>query len=163
MESGRKTDDEEGDEADDERDPAAEDAGSNMPRQRRPLPVWLAEAFKSRLADANQRGANGLPKLYAVNQTFWFPQPSTYFLLRQPQLSPPLLYNPRFFLWDPAVLCLNGIPCPQCQHRLYHHGHISKPGRCVDFEATFWMIGYRYHCHDCTNPRTGKRTITFRS
>ena len=72
-------DEEEGDEADDERDPAAEDAGSNKPRQRRPPPVWLAEAFKPRLPDANQRDANGLPKLYAVNQTFWFLQPSTYF------------------------------------------------------------------------------------
>ena len=54
-------DEEEEDEADDERDPAAEDAGSNKPRQRHPLPVWLAEAFKPCLPDANQRDANGLP------------------------------------------------------------------------------------------------------
>jgi len=156
-------DEEEEDEADDERDPAAEDAGSNKPRQRHPLPVWLAEAFKPRLPDANQRDANGLPKVCAVNQTCWFPQPSTYFLLQQPQLSLPLLYNPHLFLWDPAVLCLNGIPCPWCQHRLYCHCHISQPRRRVDFEATFWMIGYRYCCHNSSNPRTGKCMITFRS
>jgi len=82
--------------------------------------------------------------------TFFFDNPSFHRL-------------PRFFLWDPAVLCLNGIPCPRCQHRRTATAISPSQDGVWISRQTFWMIGYRYHCHDCTNPRTGKRTITFRS
>lgn len=37
--------------------------------RRRPLPTWLADAFKLRMEEAN---VNGLPKLYTVHQIFDF-------------------------------------------------------------------------------------------
>lgn len=148
----------------DEQDPVT-NLGSveGKSRRRRSLPTWLADVFKVRVAEANDRDANGLPKLYAVDQTFWFPQRSTSFLLRQPQLTPQMLYNPRFFLWDPLALCRDGIPCPHCQHRLYRHSPISRPRRCIDFDSTFWMIGFRYRCLNCLHPKSQKKTVTFRS
>ncbi|XP_006457870.1 hypothetical protein AGABI2DRAFT_215844 [Agaricus bisporus var. bisporus H97] len=29
--------------------------------------------------------------------------------------------------------------------------------------SIFWMIGYRYHCPNCKNPKSQKKTVTFRS
>lgn len=154
----------EGDECDDEEDPSAENAGNSSKKspQRRALPIWLVEAFKVRLANASQRDQDGWPKLYAIDQTFWFLHRSTYSFLQQ-NASPQLLYNPCFFLWDLEALCSQGIPCPNCHHRLYRHTHISRPHRCVDIDSTFWIIGYRYRCPNCVHAKSGKHTVTFRS
>ena len=109
------------------------------------------------------RDAKGRPPLYAVHCTFWFPQHSTFFFLDRNNPPPPQkLFNPRFFLWDPEVLC-SGIPCPNCRTPLQRHQPISRPRRCVDFNSTFWIIGYRYRCGRCLHPKSGKRTVTFRS
>ena len=83
---------------------------------RRPLPSWLLKPFKARVAESGHqyRNAAGLPPLYALHQTFWFPQPSTYFLIMKGS-TPQQIFNPLFFLWDPEALCPSGIPCPNCQ------------------------------------------------
>lgn len=148
--------------------PQDEDEGSgtaSKPHRRRMLPPWLLDAFKARLAEAGPRDSQGLPSLYATQHTFWFPSPSTFFLLRQRNISPPQLFNPRFFLWDPQPLCPHGrIPCPNlCGSALIRHGAISHPRRCIDSNSTFWIIGYRYRCPSCIHPNSGKKTITFRS
>src|SRR6266498_4690591 len=72
-----------GDECNDEEDPSAEDAGnsSKKPPQCRALPIWLVEAFKMRIANASQQDQDGWPKLYAIDQTFWFLHCSTYSFL----------------------------------------------------------------------------------
>jgi hypothetical protein len=131
---------------------------------RRPLPPWLLESFKARVAESSSqyRDTAGLPPLYAQHQTFWFPQPSTYFLIKKGS-TPQQLFNPRFFLWDPEALCPNGIPCPNCRRVLHRHQAISQPRRCVGIDQTFWIIGYRYRCRNCVHPKTKKKTITFRS
>ena len=159
-------DETEGDEGDDEGDPSQVPAGpSERPQTRRRLPEWLLSQFRMKLAECgpNFRDVHGLPPLYASGNTFWFPQPSTFFLLKHDNPSPDKLYNPRFFLWDPEPLCCGGIPCPNCRHRLHRHGHISRPRRIVDVNSTFWMIGYRYRCPTCVHPKTGKRTVTYHS
>jgi len=94
-------------------------------QERFALPPWLADAFKARLEEANSRGGDGLPKLYSVQKTFWFPQQSSYFLLRRTSLSPQDLYNPHFFLWDPECLLVEGIGCLKCGVKLHHHGYAS--------------------------------------
>ena len=131
-------------------------------RQRRPFPVWLMDRFNARREELKSRDANGLPPLYSHDETFWFPQKSTFFFLQQQSCSPPQLYNPRFFLWDPECLC-DRIPCPNCKQPLQRHGEILHPRRCVSLDSTFWIIGYRYRCGNCFHPRTNKRTVTFRS
>ena len=69
-------------------------AGKAKP-SRRPLPPWLLEPFKARVAESSSqyRDAAGLPPLYALHQTFWFPQPSTYFLIKKGS-TPQQLFNP---------------------------------------------------------------------
>jgi hypothetical protein len=120
-------DDGDADEDDDEIDPAADDTENTSAKRcsRRPLPCWLMSIFKTRLVDASQRDGDRKPRLYAIERTFWFPQPSPHFLLMQNNVSPQLLFNPRFFLWDPEVLCPQGIPCPHCRHQLYRHATIQ--------------------------------------
>ena len=60
-----------------------------------PLPPWLLEPFKAQVAESSSqyRDAAGLPPLYAQHQTFWFPQPSTYFLIKKSSM-PQQLFNP---------------------------------------------------------------------
>src|SRR6266487_470988 len=141
----------------------ANHANSTTPLK--PLPTWLKSAFDLKVKESacGIRGPDGLPPLYSKQKTFWFPRPSNYFLLHGNTVSPQVLYNPRFFLWDPAALCPGGIPCPNCHVVLRPHGYIGHPRRCVDVNGTFWMIGYRYRCPTCTHPKSGKSTVTFRS
>ena len=136
-------------------------AGKAKP-SRRPLPPWLLEPFKARVTESSSqyRDAAGLPPLYARHQTFWFPRPSTYFLIKK-GLTPQKLFNPLFFLWDPEALCPDGIPCPNCHWALHRHQAISQPRRCVSIDQTFWIIGYRYRCRNCVHPKTKKTTVTF--
>ncbi|KIK09495.1 hypothetical protein K443DRAFT_127431 [Laccaria amethystina LaAM-08-1] len=150
-----------GDEVEDE--PVCVDSGRNSgSRKRRPLPAWLLQPFKAKIEESKRRDANRLPPLYAELQTFWFPQKATFFILQKPDVSPPDLYNPQFFLWDPEALCSH-IPCPNCQRPLHRHTHISHPRRCVDADSTFWMLGYCYRCRWCINSKSGRNTLTFRS
>jgi hypothetical protein len=152
------------DEDDDERDPADEDLPlpDKPPRIRRPLPPWLLAVFKSRVAECERRDIQGRPPLYAIHKTFWFEQQSTAFLLKESLTSPTVLYNPRFFLWDPKAL-YKDLPCPKCRQILQRHGVVPRPRRCVDMTSEFYIIGYRYRCANCVNPKTKKKTITFRS
>ncbi len=153
---------------DDDGDRAVADAGAqslaNEQRRQsrtRPLPPWLMDAFRAHLEESRERGPDKLPALYRTG-TFWFPQRSSYFLLRSRLPTPQLQYNPRFFLWDP--LSLYNIPCPSCKTCLSRNGPISYPRRVVDLDSAFWIIGYRYRCSVCRNPRTNKvGTVTFRS
>jgi hypothetical protein len=159
MEDGLGHDDDDFIDDDEHHDVGVTNTGS---RERFALPPWLADAFKARLEEANNRGGDGLPKLYSVQKTFWFPQQSSYFLLRGTSLSPQDLYNPRFFLWDPECLLVGGIGCPKCGVKLHRHGYASRPRRVVGLNETFWIIGYRYRCDTCVNI-SGKKTVTFRS
>lgn len=127
------------------------------------LPPWLFSEFKAKVAEADARNDDMLPPLYRDHRTFWFPQPSAFFILNEGHLNPAKLYNPRFFLWDPQVLCPNGIKCPipQCGARLVRHGVLHRPRRCIDECSAFWIIGYRYRCPNCRHPKSGSHTVTF--
>lgn len=153
-----------GDEDEDEHDPEGSDEPANAPAgpARRPLPPWLMEAFQSRLAEFEKKDEQGMPLLYARDRTFWFPQPSPYFVLAEGSVSPAAIYDIRFFAWDPKAL-YKDIPCPYCHNTLHRHSAISRPRRCVDMQSTFYLIGFRYCCRHCRNPKTNKATITFRS
>ena len=137
-------------------------AGTAKPSHRRPLPNWLLEPFKARVSESSSqyRNAAGLPPLYAFHKTFWFPQPSSFFLITKGS-TPQQIFNPLFFLWDPEALCSNGIPCPNCRKALNRHQVISRPRRCVGIDQTFWIIGYQYCCQNCIHPKSKKSTVTF--
>lgn len=72
----------------------------------RDLPTWLEKVFKKHVEASSppNRGPDGLPPLYRDRQ-FWFPNPTTFFLLQDINtLSPQKIYDARFFLWDPECL-----------------------------------------------------------
>ncbi|KAJ3725737.1 hypothetical protein C8R42DRAFT_574618, partial [Lentinula raphanica] len=155
-------------EDDDELYDGVDQNASNTTRPRRnpkPLPEWLEAEFKRCIQASHNRDPNGLPQLYHEHRTFYFPRPATFFTLTRNQRvpSPVELYDYAFFLWDPACLVPDGIPCPNCGTKLTRHGHCERPRRFVDFERTVWVIGYRYKCPTCINKSSGKHTVTFRS
>src|SRR5262249_523808 len=129
---------------------------------RRPLPTWLKTAFNDKMQES-RNCVNGLPPLYCIHRTFWFPRPSTFFLLSKPVVQPPNLFNPRFFLWDPLPLCPNGIRCPNCTKPLRRHCEINRPRRCVDQQEAFFLIGYCYACSSCSANSERRTPVTFRS
>jgi hypothetical protein len=127
--------------------------------RRRPLPDWLMAEFRQKVKESNNRDAQGLPPLYRDFQTFWFPRPSPFFILNKLHVSPQQLMLPRFFLWDPLALCSGGVGCPICGKKLHRDGYVDLPRRCVDFDGSFWIIGYRYRCSSCKN----EKNTVFRS
>ncbi|KAF6759179.1 hypothetical protein DFP72DRAFT_1102402 [Ephemerocybe angulata] len=156
----------EGDENDDEHEQVGEArpeaSQPSTPRIRKPLPNWLMDDFRTCLETLQRRDVNGQFDLYAKERTFWFRREGTWFSLQTSNLSPPRLYAPRFFVWDPLAL-YNQLPCPTCRKALTRHSAMSQPRRCVDLTSTFWIVGFRYRCRHCLHPKTGKRTVTWRS
>lgn len=158
------SDSEEEDEDDSDALDESANAAQKLQGTRRPLPSWINEPFKRLLKESENRDHNHLPPLYSIHKTFYFPSPSTFFLLDVPSLQPHCLYQPQFFLWDPEALCAQGIPCPSCKAPLDRHMAIPRPRRVVTMDSHIWFIGYRYRCRTCINPATGKTgTMTFRS
>ncbi|PPR00790.1 hypothetical protein CVT24_000755 [Panaeolus cyanescens] len=140
--------------------PGTEKAAPRRRHQRSTLPPWLHVLFVHHVAEAQKRNAQGLPLIYD-DGSFWFPQKSIYLILRKSGFPiPSLLYNPRFYLWDP--LSLENIPCPFCKTTLGRFGHIPQPRRIIDFDAPFWIIGFRYRCPSCVT-KSNKRNVTFQS
>jgi hypothetical protein len=151
--------------SEDDGDEEDEEVGGGINgNKRRPFPTWLQNEFKEAVAVSSHRGPDGLPPLYRTN-TFYFPQQSTYFILRNAKMNitPSMLYQYRLFLWDPEALVDGGLPCPICHTKLIRHQHINRPRRFVGIEGTIFMIGYRYRCTCCVNPKSNKCTVTFRS
>ncbi|XP_006454867.1 hypothetical protein AGABI2DRAFT_148226 [Agaricus bisporus var. bisporus H97] len=142
----------EGDDEDEDEDNADDDVeGQSTSQPLRPLPPWLMNAFNERVKEASNRNADD-------RQMFWFQEKATYFILENTShVLPMQLYNPRFFLWDPQAL-YKSLPCPNCARPLHRSQVIPRPRRCVDFHSTFYLIGYRYRCRSCCNPRTGKQS-----
>ncbi|KAF5326444.1 hypothetical protein D9611_000570 [Ephemerocybe angulata] len=130
-------------------------------RNRIPLPEEVKKAFDGHIEECRTRNHLGQPRLYWYNKTFRFPQQATWFSLQKPDLSPQKLYNPAFFLWDPRALVK--IPCPNCSTELQRHTHIERPRRCVSFASTFWIIGFRYRCSQCSRSKPAGKNVTFRS
>jgi hypothetical protein len=137
--------DDDSDEFNDERDPSEDTEDDIRPQHPRwPLPLWLQMAFKGIISQCENRSLDGLPPMYTAHN-FWIQPPSTYFLLQSNELSPPLLYRPHFFVWDPQAL-YKCLPCPNCRKVLHRHSALSRPCRVVDINTSFWLIGYRYRC-----------------
>lgn len=120
-----------------------------VPHARSSHPPWLIAQFQKKLEESNRRSASGLPPLYDHHKTFWFPRPSSFFILAGRNVTPQDLYNVRWFLWDPECLVPDGIRCPNCPSKLTRHGSARLPRRCVDLDESFWIIGYRYICKQC--------------
>ncbi|KAH6891815.1 hypothetical protein BKA70DRAFT_1537223 [Coprinopsis sp. MPI-PUGE-AT-0042] len=64
-------------------------------RHRTPLPEWLQSAFNARIEQCKDRNSEGQPRLYWQHKTFWFPNQSSWFILKNSLPSPQRLFNPR--------------------------------------------------------------------
>ena len=137
---------------------AIEDDGTPLPRGRNSPPPYVMQAFSLHLSYVKSctEGAGNKKKsrVYEKLQSFWMPHSDTFFLLQLPNLTPSLLYNPRFLYWDP-LLFLDHIPCPhaeKCGGKLWRHGYSDHPRRCLEMEEWFWMFCARYRCSSCKDP-----------
>ncbi|KAJ7681120.1 hypothetical protein B0H17DRAFT_943362, partial [Mycena rosella] len=92
------------------------------------------------------------------------PRKSHFFLLnnRKSKPTPKQMYNAHFFYWDPDLLLEDGVKCPDCLQKLERHGY-TRPRRVDDLHDCFYLVGSRHKCTRCTNPKSGKTTITFNS
>ncbi|KAJ3836717.1 hypothetical protein F5878DRAFT_508001, partial [Lentinula raphanica] len=162
-----------GDDDDDDDDTGHNDVlsddntNSNRRRVSNTLPVWLQSEFERCVQNSgpDNRKQDNRPPLYRDSESFYFPRPARFFVLTRNQRvpTPVHLYDYSFFLWDPECLLPAGIPCPNCHTKLHRHGNCKRPRRYVDFEKTVWIIGYRYKCPTCLNPKSKKHTVTFQS
>jgi hypothetical protein len=158
---------------DEEEDPVGEDegddgAGGVRSGGRRDPPRWILAGADRVLDDCRRAarvniGKQKQPRLYAEQQTFWIHPRSISFILDHNVKSPVDVFQVRFFFWDPHCL-VPQLPCPLCRNQLSSSGPLRRPRRCVDLQDSFWLIGWRYRCHHCRNPKTGRTgSATFRS
>jgi hypothetical protein len=107
------------------------------------------------------RNSEGWPHLYWHYKMFWFPNQSSWFMLRTGTPFPQHLFNPHFFLWDP--LCLTKVPCPNCKRELQCHSHIRCPQHVVSFVSMYWIIGFQCKCTKCLRTKAKGQNVTFQS
>ncbi|KAG8937951.1 hypothetical protein FRC03_007736 [Tulasnella sp. 419] len=130
----------------------------------KPWPKWVSDAFEKVKDKYLKNDLSGQPMLYTKYQTFWAPCASPFFILNKTETpTPSSLFHNRFFYWDPEILVQNGLNCPKCSTHLHRHGLHHRPRRVVELEDQFWLIGMRYRCRKCVNPKSGKSTVTFLS
>jgi hypothetical protein len=125
------------------------DGGDNGKHKRIVMPAWLKDVFNKHINDCRERDQSGLPHLYQQG-LFWFPQHSHAFILRDPNLRPEQLLEPRFFLWDPISL-VDSIKCI-CGTSLGRMGQPSTARAMVGLDGISWIIAYRYRCKKCKVP-----------
>ncbi|KAF9522304.1 hypothetical protein CPB83DRAFT_116942 [Crepidotus variabilis] len=161
--AGIGEEDGDGDDDDEKDDELEETEESSTPgrQRRRPLPSWLQAAFTRVLTECDSRDDRNRPPLYS-KRTFWSQPPASYFCLEANPTTPTSLYRPQFFVWDPQAL-YKQLSCPACGQSLIRYSAISRPRRVVDFDSSFWLIGYRYRCRRCHHPKPGKQSVTWRS
>ena len=133
-----------------------EDDSSDLPIGRCPPPPYVMDGF--RVQSELIKSLNNMTKgtnFYSERSSFWLPRKDTFFFFQSPAVSPTLLYNPRFFYWDPLLL-VDHIPCPMsgCSGHLIHHAYTKRPRGVIDLEDRFWLIGYRYRCNACRPVKT---------
>ncbi|EDR06924.1 uncharacterized protein LACBIDRAFT_328290 [Laccaria bicolor S238N-H82] len=149
-----------------ELDPGLEchDEESEEEPQKSPsFPLWFKKALEEKLAIVEKRDSNRTLIFYGTYETFWVPKKAGWFvMIKAKSLEPESLYDFGLFYWDPELLAK--IKCLVCKISwLTRHGLQKIPRRCVGLDKCFWMIGARYKCPTCKNPKTGKHTVTFMS
>ena len=126
------------------------------------FPSLVMEAFHKQIEFLKQvtegQGRASKHLIYDKLKSFWLPQTSSFFNLRQSFLSPDILLIPRFFYWDPLLL-VDHIPCPlssksgdtiiPCSGKLVRHGYCVAPRQIIDLEDSFYLIHVRYRCNEC--------------
>ena len=157
-------DEDDGGEDEDNLDADVDADGSSTKRVPRPLPPSIKTAYEKHLAYLKRTsGSQSKPRLYEIDQTFWLPHKANYFILHgNAKPTPEMLYNHRWFYWDPDYLVDGGLRCPNCSTHLYRHG-FTRPRRVVDLENVFYIIGQRHRCPQCRHPQTNQHSVTFNS
>lgn len=72
-------------------------------------------------------------------------QDTLSFLSSSESLDPTLLYNPRWFYWEPMPL-VEKLCCPLCQSKPGRNGYPARPRRAVGLDEMWYIIGIRYVC-----------------
>ena len=126
-------------------------------------PKWLSDVLKEKLQIVEKRDKLNKYSFYDEHESFWLPQKSNWFkMMKAKILGPELLYEQRWFFWDPMQLTRIQCPRERCNSWLTRHNICKRPRRCVDLNDGFWMIGARYKCPTCKN-KSQKKTVTFMS
>ncbi|SJL12113.1 uncharacterized protein ARMOST_15534 [Armillaria ostoyae] len=85
-----------------------DDEDRDLPSSVRPPPGWLMASFEANLQIVKDsiigHGASTKITIYDWLKSFWLPRIDSFFILQQRDITPSLLYNPRFFYWDPLAL-----------------------------------------------------------
>ncbi|KAF6741348.1 hypothetical protein DFP72DRAFT_1116992 [Ephemerocybe angulata] len=136
-------------------DPDEDNSSDSAPPRRRILSFVMTAFDEHRTAICKHTQLRGplssRTSYYDTLQSFWLPLKHAFFSLNKVQLSPHTMLVPRFFYWDPDLL-VDSITCPRegCMGKLMRHGLLEYPRRIVDLEGSFYMIGARYQCPNCS-------------
>jgi len=126
-------------------------------------PKWFSDVLKEKLQILEKHDKLGKYSFYDEHESFWLPQKSYWFkMMKAKILGPELLYEQRWFFWDPMQLARIQCLRERCNSWLTRHNISKRPCRCVDLNDGFWMISAWYKCPTCKN-KSQKKTVTFMS
>ncbi|KAF5379066.1 hypothetical protein D9615_005940 [Tricholomella constricta] len=77
--------------------------------------------------------------------TFWVHQPEPVITLSRHRFFPPILYQPRVFLWLPHFY-VEKLHCPNCSRGVLEKNGALKPRRITDVDSSFFIVAWAYYC-----------------
>ena len=96
-------------------------------------PKWFSEVLKEKLQIVEKHDKGQKYSFYEEYESFWLPQKSSWFkMMKTKILGPELLYEQRWFFWDPMQLTRIQCPRQRSNSWLTRHNIFKRPRRCVD-------------------------------
>jgi hypothetical protein len=114
------------------------------------MPDWLYKYFHDTVEPLiKQKDGRSLAKPPSftdnrshVPSSFWIYPPEPAIILSHHIFDPPVLYQPRIFLWLPHFF-VDTLHCPSCGKGLEKNGALA-PRRVTDIKDSFYIVTWGY-------------------
>ncbi|KAJ7466068.1 hypothetical protein FB451DRAFT_1369813 [Mycena latifolia] len=124
-------------------------------KQPKGMPAWLYQFFRDTvqpLLFAKEGGKLLRPSIFSTNNlhapaSFWIHPVEPVVALEGYQFDPPMLYQPRVFLWLPHFF-VQRLNCPNCRTGKLEKNGALTPRRITDCDSSFYIVSWVYYCRD---------------
>ncbi|KAJ7434171.1 hypothetical protein FB451DRAFT_1379978 [Mycena latifolia] len=124
-------------------------------KQPKGMPAWLYQFFRDTvqpLLFAKEGGKLLRPSIFSINNvhapaSFWIHPVEPVVALEGYQFDPPMLYQPRVFLWLPHFF-VQRLNCPNCRTGKLEKNGALTPRRITDCDSSFYIVSWAYYCRD---------------
>lgn len=118
------------------------------------MPGWLYKFFGETISPLIHRKEGqryAKPDIFSESTTpyspssFWVRPPEPVVSLSLHIFDPPMLYQPRVFLWLPHFF-VTALRCPNCINGILEKNGAVTPRRITDDDDCYYIVTWRYYC-----------------